>query len=347
MERIIPTTLYYWYRTLALVTFPSLFVTTTPHYQHHPHDRHPSTHSPYCTRQGLRVVKANMPGGQEGPADVRADLTSMVARHGGHASLLEAITSLSKEMPDENDTDQGPDHELRGLISPPALPSLHSSQSALPISADDVSSKTRPSITTCGAEDLSCRILPSAVSYLRSGTRFVGTQQSGRSTYDVSVELKHVNFQESTLCGYLRIAGLTEDNPTLTTYFEGEIIGPRFSFLTKHPDWGASEKTDLQHWARFASWRPLAKQARKHDFCLRSFAHKEHIYMRWKECFLVPDHHVQSISGASFAGFYYVCFNQITGDVSGLYYHQSSEKYQQLELNHVQTLGRYGVFEFR
>ena len=29
--------------------------------------------------------------------------------------------------------------------------------------------------------------------------------------------------------------------------------------------------------------------------------------MRWKERFLVPDHRVRDINGASFAGFYYVC----------------------------------------
>ena len=29
--------------------------------------------------------------------------------------------------------------------------------------------------------------------------------------------------------------------------------------------------------------------------------------MRWKERFLVPDHRVGNISGASFAGFYYMC----------------------------------------
>jgi len=49
--------------------------------------------------------------------------------------------------------------------------------------------------------------------------------------------------------------------------------------------------------------------------------------MRWKEYFLVPDHKVKAISGASFEGFYYICFNQITGAVSGIYYHSKSEKY--------------------
>jgi hypothetical protein len=31
------------------------------------------------------------------------------------------------------------------------------------------------------------------------------------------------------------------------------------------------------------------------------------IFMRWKEQFLVPDHRVRSINGASYAGFYYIC----------------------------------------
>lgn len=49
--------------------------------------------------------------------------------------------------------------------------------------------------------------------------------------------------------------------------------------------------------------------------------------MRWKESFLVPDHRVREILGASFEGFYYICFNQVTGNVSGIYFHSKSEKY--------------------
>ena len=48
--------------------------------------------------------------------------------------------------------------------------------------------------------------------------------------------------------------------------------------------------------------------------------------MRWKETFLVPDHRVREISGASFEGFYYICFSQVTGNVSGIYYHARSDK---------------------
>ncbi|KAL8948676.1 MAG: hypothetical protein Q9222_005159 [Ikaeria aurantiellina] len=141
--------------------------------------------------------------------------------------------------------------------------------------------------------------------------------------------------------------GLTKDHPTLTTYFDGEIIGSKYTFQTRHPSWGATDKTDMQHWARFPAWRPLAKQAKKPDFHYKNFAQRENIFMRWKESFLVPDHRVREISGASFEGFYYICFNQCNGDISGIYFHAKSEKYQQLELKKVEDRGCLPVIEFR
>jgi len=120
--------------------------------------------------------------------------------------------------------------------------------------------------------------------------------------------------------------GLTDDHPTLTTYFEGEIIGTKYTFQTRHAEWGSNDKVDMQHWARFPAWRPLSKQAKRPDFSYRNFAQRENIFMRWKEHFLVPDHRVRTISGASFEGFYYICFNQVSGHVSGIYFHAKSEK---------------------
>ncbi|KAI9829705.1 MAG: hypothetical protein M1826_005448 [Phylliscum demangeonii] len=170
------------------------------------------------------------------------------------------------------------------------------------------------------------RLLPSYTSFLRPGSKFKGTQQSEKQSYEVQVELKHVDLDRSFLCGYLRIQDLTEEHPTLTTYFEGEIVGDKYSFQTKHPEWGSNDRVDLHHWARFAPWRPLAKLAKKPDFVLKNFLQREHLFMRWKEYFLVPDHRVRTILGASFEGFYYICFNQASGAVSGIYFHAKSEK---------------------
>lgn len=192
------------------------------------------------------------------------------------------------------------------------------------------------------------RLIPSSSSsFLRAGSKFHGTQQSERQVYDVQVEIKHVDMRESFLCGYLRIQGLTEDHPTLTTYFEGEIIGSKYTFLTQHQDWGSNDKVDLQHWAKFAAFRPFQKAARKGHFHIQQLTQRDNIFMRWKEHFLVPDHRVRTISGASFEGFYYICFNQVHGTVSGIYFHAKSEKFQQLELKHVEDRGCFAAMEFR
>ncbi|KAF7589619.1 hypothetical protein BBP40_004033 [Aspergillus hancockii] len=218
-----------------------------------------------------------------------------------------------------------------------------------PRSSNQPSPVTTPSTGALLSYEFSnIRLLPNYTSsFLRPGSKFTGTQQSDRQIYNVDVEIKHVDMVESYLCGYLRIQGLTEDHPTLTTFFEGEIIGTKHTFKTRNEAWGATEKTDMHHWARFPAWRPLAKQAKRPDFTYRNFAQREHIFMRWKEYFLVPDHRVRTISGASFEGFYYICFNQVEGTVTGIYFHAKSEKYQQLELKHVEDHGCTPAIEFR
>lgn len=113
----------------------------------------------------------------------------------------------------------------------------------------------------------------------------------------------------------------------MTTYFEGEIIGNKHTFKTSHPEWGSTEKVDMQHWARFPAFAPLAKQAKTHSaFTFKNFAQRDHLFMRWKEYFLVPDHKVKTITGASFEGFYYIAFDQCSGGVTGIYFHAKSEK---------------------
>ena len=64
----------------------------------------------------------------------------------------------------------------------------------------------------------------------------------------------------------------------------------------------------------------------------------DYVFMRWKEHFLVPDHRIKSIHGASFAGFYYICLERRTGKISGLYFHHNSEWFQHLELEHTKDL---------
>ncbi|PPQ98144.1 hypothetical protein CVT26_003188 [Gymnopilus dilepis] len=236
---------------------------------------------------------------------------------------------------------------------------------------------------------------------LYPGATFQGTQKSGRNSYDVNVTIVDVNFAASTLCGYLRIRGLTDDWPELTTYFDAEIIGSRYGFLTQN--WGATQHEDLVHWSRFPAFKHIRQEAQRPHLTLDD-RDRGVVFMRWKERFLVPDHRVQDINGASFAGFYYVCvdfnppatpssptecaiddsqlpltpdsddmprfsrkstrsrsrrdssirrrgpsiapLNPHVATMSGFYYHQNSEPYQQLSLSHVPEYTS-SSFEFR
>ncbi|MCJ1311494.1 hypothetical protein MMC25_005166 [Agyrium rufum] len=164
-------------------------------------------------------------------------------------------------------------------------------------------------------------------SFLRPGSKFRGKQeQSPEKSYNVEVNIKYVDMKESFLCGFLHIEGLTNEYPDLTTYFEGEIIGPKYSFITKHESWGATKKSDLAHWDEFVPFRSIRHWVTTNKYRLPPNNGDQYIYMRWKETFLVPDHKIAEIKGASFEGFYYICFNQRDGTIRGIYFYAGDQK---------------------
>ncbi|XP_061741182.1 glucose-induced degradation protein 4 homolog isoform X1 [Nerophis ophidion] len=183
-----------------------------------------------------------------------------------------------------------------------------------------------------------------ATSLLYSGSQFRGYQKSKGNSYDVDVVLQHVTPEDSYLCGYLKIRGLTEEYPTLTTFFAGEIISRKRPFLTRK--WDADEDVDRKHWGKFQPFYKFAKTFNADDFDYGVLERSDYVFMRWKEQFLVPDHTIKDISGASFAGFYYICFQKSTATIEGYYYHRSSEWYQSLNLNHLHEHSM-PIYEFR
>ncbi|CAO3598257.1 unnamed protein product [Absidia cylindrospora] len=188
------------------------------------------------------------------------------------------------------------------------------------------------------------RIRNSQLGNLYAGSQFTGSQKCGENKYDVVVDIQNVNLEESTLCGYLNIKGLTTEFPELTTYFEGEIIGPKYSFLTRK--WQAQHYIDVAHWKRFPSFQKYVSVFNQDGFVYDP-KNEDFVYMRWKEKFLVPDHHVDNIEGASFAGFYYVCFQRSTNTISGMYFYRHfTQWYQELSLRHDQQRC-FGSYEFR
>ncbi|XP_012871796.1 PREDICTED: glucose-induced degradation protein 4 homolog [Dipodomys ordii] len=181
-----------------------------------------------------------------------------------------------------------------------------------------------------------------ATSLLYSGSKFRGHQKSKGNSYDVEVVL--------------------QEYPTLTTFFEGEIISKKHPFLTRK--WDADEDVDRKHWGKFLAFYQYAKSFNSDDFDYEELKNGDYVFMRWKdhdtlvksrsatapahtwEQFLVPDHTIKDISGASFAGFYYICFQKSAASIEGYYYHRSSEWYQSLNLTHVPEHSA-PIYEFR
>ena len=56
----------------------------------------------------------------------------------------------------------------------------------------------------------------------------------------------------------------------------------------------------MVHWARFPAFRHVKNKLKAPHLTMDG--HQGAVFMRWKERFLVPDHRVQDINGASFAG---------------------------------------------
>lgn len=183
-----------------------------------------------------------------------------------------------------------------------------------------------------------------AKSLLYNGSKFQGFQKSKGSSYEVEVVLQHVDLENSYVCGYLQINGLTDEYPTLTTFFDGEIISEKYPFLTRK--WDADQGVDKKHWSKFAPFNQFAKTFNSDTFDYKRLAKMDFVFMRWKEHFLVNDHKITDINGASFLGFYYICFQESTATIEGFYYHRSSEWYQSLNLTHVPE-NSIQIYEFR
>jgi glucose-induced degradation protein 4 len=136
----------------------------------------------------------------------------------------------------------------------------------------------------------------------------------------------------------LRLFPQTQEFPVLTTFFEAEIIGPKYSFETNK--WAASHETDQRHWSKFQAFNQhMANFASGSgaEAALSSDHDNVFTFMRWKELFLIPDHTVRVINGASFAGFYYCCYDATSCSLHGYYFHTGSELFQSLHLKPVSS----------
>ncbi|KAF7723550.1 hypothetical protein EC973_001839 [Apophysomyces ossiformis] len=181
--------------------------------------------------------------------------------------------------------------------------------------------------------DISDRRLPtSRIGALYAGSKFTGVQKCNPKSYEVAVDILHVDLNESVLSGYLNIKGLTSELPELTG--NGAMIEvshrrhiSKVKSLVRNTrsshENGKLSITMTWITGRFPSFKPYINTFNQDDFVYDPI-NSDYIYMRWKEYFLVPDHHVHTIDGASYAGFYYICYQRSTNEIAGFYYYKNN-----------------------
>ncbi|ELU44695.1 vacuolar import and degradation domain-containing protein [Rhizoctonia solani AG-1 IA] len=161
---------------------------------------------------------------------------------------------------------------------------------------------------------------------LYPGASFVGIQKSGRNSYNVSVTIVVGSspFGRSSMSTF-RAQRFAGTSPSRTSPMTTRSLPPTlmqrssYGFLTQ--SYGASEMDDMTHWGRFDSFRgalsrpsclnrmmtlytAIKSEMRRPGLTIRqkSLSERGFVFMRWKERFLVPEHQVRGIRGASYDG---------------------------------------------
>ncbi|KAK0471481.1 vacuolar import/degradation protein Vid24, partial [Armillaria novae-zelandiae] len=76
------------------------------------------------------------------------------------------------------------------------------------------------------------------------------------------------------------------------TYFDADVIDSRYGFRTQN--WGTNEADNMVHWSRFPAFHHIKHDLKRPHYTIPD-RDRGAVFMRWKERFLVPDHHVQDI----------------------------------------------------
>lgn len=87
---------------------------------------------------------------------------------------------------------------------------------------------------------------------------------------------------------------------------------------------------------RFPSFQPYIQIFNDDGFVYEPYE-KDFIYMRWKEHFLVPDHRLRNVNGASFEGFYYICYQRSTNEIKGYYFFRNHPDWYVFESSRVRA----------
>ena len=174
---------------------------------------------------------------------------------------------------------------------------------------------------------------PPPCSWLRPGQEFFGMQNvthwsPGKGErWKVAVTLHKCDFARGVLCGTMTAKNVPEATTPVVTFFTGEIVdNMNWSFYTSHTDWAALAETDISHWNRFLSFKPMKKDVISLGGRAAGLADCGAVFMRWKEQFFLAGGECR----LTIAGFYYVALDRAAGTIEAIYYDPASSPDQRL-----------------
>lgn len=142
---------------------------------------------------------------------------------------------------------------------------------------------------------------------IENGAKYTGEQSTTYGSFKIDMKINTFCLDTAFLTGEFCIHDLTPYHSLLNTYFEGHLIGTHYSFL--------ESKNDLDHWIKFSKFdeRYITNTG------LYDIYRSDHLYIKIKEQFLLPDPKITRIKGASIEGSYYCCYYKNLDCFAGFY----------------------------
>eukprot|EP00768_Dysnectes_brevis_P007753 gnl/Dysnectes_brevis/6675_a10535_330.p1 GENE.gnl/Dysnectes_brevis/6675_a10535_330~~gnl/Dysnectes_brevis/6675_a10535_330.p1 ORF type:complete len:214 (-),score=31.88 gnl/Dysnectes_brevis/6675_a10535_330:31-672(-) len=139
----------------------------------------------------------------------------------------------------------------------------------------------------------------------------------------VKIHLDILQSTNNSSCyGYLKTFNLTRQNPIIQTFCVIEVIDEVHHSFLSGPKYKADYSVDRALWSRFPHFKEHYRDlfvspefpARYHQERLTS----RYVYLRLKESFLFPEG--QRLEGCSFDGTYYMVFDRLAKEITGIYF---------------------------
>lgn len=159
---------------------------------------------------------------------------------------------------------------------------------------------------------------------LKRGTKYTGRQTTIVGSFKIDMKVNVFSLSQGYICGTLTIHNLTSEYKLLITHFEGVLMSAKN--ISKAAD-------EFKQWSKFSKW----KKDFENQLLFNDSLNSECLYFKIKEEFLLPNHKLTRLHGASIDGHYYCCYFKKSDSFGGFYQASGSFKHSAQRILLVRT----------